>query len=186
MVTRLATLPIPTIAAVNGVAAGAGMNLALACDMRVASDRASFGATFVKIGLHPDWGGTYFLTRLVGVARAKELCWLGDVVNADEALRIGLVQRVVGHDRLLDEAGRSRGGWPRRPRRACGWRSARSGARSIARFPSASTPRRRRRPRAGRAPTRARASRPSSKREPAFAKTAAETGAERAIAWRFE
>jgi 2-(1,2-epoxy-1,2-dihydrophenyl)acetyl-CoA isomerase len=104
VVERLAALPIPTIAAVNGVAAGAGLNLALACDLRIASERATFGATFVRIGLHPDWGGTYFLPRLVGEAKAKELCWLGDVVEAAEALRIGLVQRVVPHDSVVDEA----------------------------------------------------------------------------------
>src|SRR5580765_1903012 len=70
VVTRIEALPFPTIAAVNGVAAGAGINLALACDLRVASDSASFGETFVRIGLHPDWGGTYYLPRFVGLARA--------------------------------------------------------------------------------------------------------------------
>ena len=97
VVRKLTALPFPTLAAVNGVAAGAGLNLALACDLRLASDQASFGETFVRIGLHPDWGGSYFLPRLVGTAKALELCWLGDVINAAEALRIGLVQRVVPH-----------------------------------------------------------------------------------------
>jgi 2-(1,2-epoxy-1,2-dihydrophenyl)acetyl-CoA isomerase len=103
-IAKLFALPIPTIAAVNGAAAGGGANLALACDLRIVSDRASFGQSFIKIGLHPDWGGTYFLPRLVGIARALELCWLGDQVDAAEALRVGLVHRVVAHDRLLDEA----------------------------------------------------------------------------------
>lgn len=94
IVTRLEQLPIPTIAAVNGVAAGAGMNVALACDVRLASDAASFGETFVRIGLHPDWGGTYFLPRLVGLARALELSWFGDVLGAEDALRLGLVNHV--------------------------------------------------------------------------------------------
>ena len=102
-IAKLFALPIPTIAAVNGAAAGGGANLALACDLRIASDRASFGQSFIKIGLHPDWGGTYFLPRLVGAAKAMELCWLGDQVEAAEALRIGMVNRVVAHDRLLDE-----------------------------------------------------------------------------------
>ncbi len=94
VVERLAALPIPTLAAVNGPAAGAGMNLALACDLRVASDQATFGETFVKIGLHPDWGGTYHLPRMAGLARSLEWCWLGDPIGADEALRAGLVSRV--------------------------------------------------------------------------------------------
>jgi enoyl-CoA hydratase/carnithine racemase len=94
IVTRLDALPIPTVAAVNGPAAGAGINLALACDLRVASDQATFGETFVRIALHPDWGGTFYLPRLVGLARALELCWLGETVDAAEALRIGLVNHV--------------------------------------------------------------------------------------------
>ncbi|MEO5617402.1 MAG: enoyl-CoA hydratase-related protein [Candidatus Eisenbacteria bacterium] len=97
VITRLAALPFPTLAAVNGPAAGAGLNLALACDLRVASDQATFGETFVRIGLHMDWGGTYFLPRLVGTSRALELCWLGDPVGADEALSLGLVNRVWAH-----------------------------------------------------------------------------------------
>jgi enoyl-CoA hydratase/carnithine racemase len=94
IVTRLAAFEIPVIAAVNGVAAGAGCNLALACDVRLASSEARFGETFVKIGLHPDWGGTWSLTRLAGTAAALDLCWTGELIGADEALRLGLVQRV--------------------------------------------------------------------------------------------
>lgn len=94
IVTRLAALEIPVIAAVNGVAAGAGCNLALACDVRLASSAARFAETFVRIGLHPDWGGTFHLPRLIGMAPALDLSWTGDLIGSDDALRLGLVQRV--------------------------------------------------------------------------------------------
>lgn len=93
----------PVLAAVNGPAAGAGANLALACDLRLASDRASFTQSFVRVGLHPDFGGIYFLPRLVGAARAAEMIYLGEPVDAPTAERMGLVNRVVPHDRLADE-----------------------------------------------------------------------------------
>jgi 2-(1,2-epoxy-1,2-dihydrophenyl)acetyl-CoA isomerase len=91
------------IASVNGVAAGAGCNLALACDYRIAADGAKFAQSFVRIGLHPDWGGTWFLPRLVGRGRAMELMMTGRTVEAAEALEIGLIDRVVPADRLVGE-----------------------------------------------------------------------------------
>ena len=84
----------PVIAAVNGPAAGGAMNLALACDIRYASDSAFFAESFVKIGLVPDWGGHYFLTRIVGTSRAMELMMLGERIQAADALRLGLVNEV--------------------------------------------------------------------------------------------
>jgi 2-(1,2-epoxy-1,2-dihydrophenyl)acetyl-CoA isomerase len=95
IVMQIATMPKPVIASVNGVAAGAGCNLALACDYRVASDAAKFAQSFVRIGLHPDWGGTWFLPRAVGRSAAFEMMTTGRVVEAEEALRIGLADRVV-------------------------------------------------------------------------------------------
>jgi 2-(1,2-epoxy-1,2-dihydrophenyl)acetyl-CoA isomerase len=95
VVRRLRAVEQPVIAAVNGPAAGAGAALALACDLRVASERASIGLTFNRIGLHPDWGATYTLPRLVGPGRAAELVMTGRMVDAAEAGRIGLFERVV-------------------------------------------------------------------------------------------
>lgn len=94
-------MPKPVIAAVNGPAAGGGANLALACDLRLASDTASVGQTFNRIGLHPDWGGTYAVPRLVGPARAAELFFFAEMVPAAECERIGLVNRVVPADELM-------------------------------------------------------------------------------------
>src|SRR6266850_10624 len=94
-VLRLVNFPLPTIAMVDGYAVGAGSNLALCCDLIVASDRAKFGELFCKIGLAVDGGGTWLLSRVVGMARAKELVFTGDVIDAAEAHRIGLVNRVV-------------------------------------------------------------------------------------------
>ena len=95
MVLRLVDFPKPTIAMVDGYAVGAGSNLALCCDLIIASDRAKFGELFWKIGLAPDGGGTWLLSRVVGLARAKELIFTADIIDAAEAARIGLVNRVV-------------------------------------------------------------------------------------------
>jgi 2-(1,2-epoxy-1,2-dihydrophenyl)acetyl-CoA isomerase len=96
-------LPKPTIAAVDGVAAGAGMNLALGCDVVIATDRARFSEIFVKRGLTIDFGGTWLLPRLVGLARARELALSGRVIGAQEALEIGLVSKIVPVASLADE-----------------------------------------------------------------------------------
>jgi enoyl-CoA hydratase/carnithine racemase len=95
VVMQIAMMEKPVIASINGVAAGAGCNLALACDYRIASDQARFAQSFVRIGLNPDWGGTWFLPRLVGKSRAFEMMATGRMVEAEEALRIGLVDRVA-------------------------------------------------------------------------------------------
>lgn len=95
--------PQPVIAAVNGAAAGGGANLALACDYRVAADGATIGQVFAKLGLGPDWGGSFFLPRLVGTARALELLWSARMVPAAEARSLGLFDRLVPADRLETE-----------------------------------------------------------------------------------
>jgi 2-(1,2-epoxy-1,2-dihydrophenyl)acetyl-CoA isomerase len=97
-------LPKPTIAMVNGPAAGAGLGLALSCDLRLASDQARLGTAYARIAYGGDYGTTWQLTRLVGPAKAKELFFLPDLVDAAEALRLGLVNRVFPHDRLREEA----------------------------------------------------------------------------------
>jgi 2-(1,2-epoxy-1,2-dihydrophenyl)acetyl-CoA isomerase len=101
IILRIRTMEKPVIAAVNGVAAGAGCNLALAADLRIASDRASFIEIFTRVGLIPDSGGTWLLPRLVGVGRAFEMMLFGDPVDAPAAERLGLVNRVVPHETLM-------------------------------------------------------------------------------------
>jgi 2-(1,2-epoxy-1,2-dihydrophenyl)acetyl-CoA isomerase len=104
IIRALRSMGQPVIAAVNGVAAGAGASLAFACDIRIAAEEARFVLAFGRIGLVPDSGATWFLPRLVGPAKAAELALVGDTVDAAEALRIGLVSQVVPADRLPAEA----------------------------------------------------------------------------------
>jgi 2-(1,2-epoxy-1,2-dihydrophenyl)acetyl-CoA isomerase len=99
----LATIPKVTIAAVNGAAAGAGLGIALSCDLCFASDRARFGTAFAKVGFGGDFGTTWQLTRRVGPAKAKELFFLAELLPADEAARLGLVNRVFPSDAMLAE-----------------------------------------------------------------------------------
>ena len=101
---ELQQLEIPVIAAVNGAAAGAGFAIALACDIRIMSDRARFHPGFLKIGLGPDWAASWTLARLVGHSKAMELFWTSDPIDADQALALGLANRVAPHDELLPES----------------------------------------------------------------------------------
>src|SRR5689334_23447630 len=106
----------PVIASINGPASGAGCNLALACDLRIAANTATFSQSFAKIGLHPDWGGTYFLPRLVTPNKACELFFLGESIDAEEAMRLAIVNQVVAPEDLesatLQLAERLRGAPP--------------------------------------------------------------------------
>lgn len=94
----------PVIAAINGWALGGGCEIALACDIRIASEKAQIGQTEVRVGIMPGYGGNVRLMRLIGSGRAKEMIYTGKIINANEAERIGLVNRVVPHEKLMDEA----------------------------------------------------------------------------------
>ncbi|HVH81838.1 MAG TPA: enoyl-CoA hydratase [Stellaceae bacterium] len=95
--------PKVIIGMINGPVAGAGLGLALACDLRIAGRAARFGTAFVRIGYSGDYGGTWSLTRLIGTAKARELYMLGDVIDAEEAHRLGMVNRLIDDDELRDE-----------------------------------------------------------------------------------
>ena len=105
-VLKMRIMPQPVIAAVNGAAAGAGMNIALAADIRIAAEEATFGQNFSKVGLFPDFGGTYFLPQLVGPSKAAELFYTGDMIDAQTALRLGIVNQVVPAAQLEAEVKR--------------------------------------------------------------------------------
>ena len=100
-VPKFREIRVPTIAAINGVAAGIGLSFALTCDIRIASDKARFGCAWVSRGLTPDGAATYTLPQIVGLEKALELFYTGEIINAEEALRIRLVGRVVPHDELM-------------------------------------------------------------------------------------
>lgn len=104
IVLAMEDLDKPVIAAINGAAMGAGLDMALMCDLRLCSDRAKLAESYIMMGLVPGDGGAFFLPRLVGVAKAMELLLTGDVLTPEDALRMGLVNRVVPHDALLKEA----------------------------------------------------------------------------------
>jgi enoyl-CoA hydratase/carnithine racemase len=100
----LYNLDVPVIAAINGPSIGAGLDLTCMCDMRIASDKATFAESFVKVGIVPGDGGAWLLPRVVGISKASEMAFTGESLTAQEALSCGLVSRVVAHDTLLDEA----------------------------------------------------------------------------------
>jgi len=103
IVLTLEDLDKPVIAAINGAAMGAGLDMALMCDLRVVSDKAKLAESYITMGLVPGDGGAYFLPRLVNTSKALELLLTGDVFNAEEALQLGIVNKVVPHEHLLEE-----------------------------------------------------------------------------------
>ncbi len=100
VITAIRQMTKPVIASINGPASGAGCNLAFACDLRIASNNATFSQSFAKVGLHPDWGGTYFLPRLVTSNKACEMFFLGEPIDAAEAARLGILNQVVAPEEL--------------------------------------------------------------------------------------
>jgi enoyl-CoA hydratase len=106
VLARLESLPVPVIAALNGVALGGGLELALACDLIVAAEKARLGQPEINLGLIPGFGGSQRLVRRIGQTRARELIYLGQALGAEEALRLGLVNRVFPAERLAEEASR--------------------------------------------------------------------------------
>lgn len=103
-IMKMVRMEKPVVAALHGPVYGAGMGMALACDMRIAAESAKFSVAFIKIGLMPDAGVSFFLPRIIGLGRAMEMSMAGDAVEAEEARRIGLVNKVVGEDELVSEA----------------------------------------------------------------------------------
>jgi 2-(1,2-epoxy-1,2-dihydrophenyl)acetyl-CoA isomerase len=103
LITSMAEADVPIIGAINGAAAGAGFGLALSCDVRIASDQARLGSIFIKRGIASDNAVSFWLPRLVGLAKAFELMYTGDLLNAEQALAAGIVNRVVPHESLMDE-----------------------------------------------------------------------------------
>jgi 2-(1,2-epoxy-1,2-dihydrophenyl)acetyl-CoA isomerase len=120
LIVAMRSLPKPIVGAINGVAAGAGCSLALACDLRVAADNASFLQAFVRIGLVPDSGSSFFLPQLIGMARAAEMMLLAEPVSAQRAEQMGLVNRVVPAAELLAAAHEMAGKLARLPTKAIG------------------------------------------------------------------
>lgn len=119
-ITLIATLEKPVVCAVNGVAAGAGANIALACDIVIASEKASFIQSFAKIGLIPDSGGTFFLPRLVGIARAKAITMLAEKIEAKVAKKMGLIYDVVDADDLEKKSNKLAARLAKQPTRGFG------------------------------------------------------------------
>jgi 2-(1,2-epoxy-1,2-dihydrophenyl)acetyl-CoA isomerase len=120
-VRRISAMDKPVLASLHGAVYGAGLGLALACDLRLAAESAKFSVAFIKIGLMPDAGVSFFLPRVVGLGRAMEMSMLGDTVDADEARRIGLVTRVVPDEDLEAETAALAGRLAAMPTRALGW-----------------------------------------------------------------
>ncbi len=121
IIRKLTSIPKPVITAINGVAAGAGCSLALAGDIRIASDKSYLLQAFVNIGLVPDSGSSYFLSRTVGYAKAFEIATLGEKVPAEEALKLGLVNKVVPAESLMDEVNKLAAKYAQGPTKAYGY-----------------------------------------------------------------